>query len=114
MRRSHPGAGGLGPRRAESQLSDGTGYRGGPRSGRPPGKPRWGQVSSVAALTGPSISPIPNAFFFFLMIRPPPRSTLILTLFLYTTLFRSVRFFGKPLSLKRRRMGVVLAYAQDI
>src|SRR6056300_1194300 len=28
-------------------------------------------------------------FFFFLMIRPPPRSTLILTLFPYTTLFRS-------------------------
>lgn len=25
-----------------------------------------------------------------------------------------VRFFGKPLSLKRRRMGVVLAYAEDI
>src|SRR6056300_1402103 len=28
-------------------------------------------------------------FFFFLMIRRPPRSTLILTLFPYTTLFRS-------------------------
>src|SRR6056300_399531 len=28
-------------------------------------------------------------FFFFLTIRPPPRSTLILTLFPYTTLFRS-------------------------
>src|SRR6056300_586396 len=27
-------------------------------------------------------------FFFFLMIRRPPRSTLILTLFPYTTLFR--------------------------
>src|SRR6184192_4369259 len=31
-----------------------------------------------------------NAFFFFLMIRPPPRSTRRLTLFPYTTLFRSI------------------------
>src|SRR6056300_1284472 len=31
----------------------------------------------------------PSTSFFFLMIRPPPRSTLILTLFPYTTLFRS-------------------------
>src|SRR6056300_1939086 len=31
-----------------------------------------------------------NAFFFFLRIPRPPRSTLILTLFPYTTLFRSV------------------------
>src|SRR5213078_5290155 len=30
-------------------------------------------------------------FFFFLMIRRPPRSTLELTLFPYTTLFRSPR-----------------------
>src|SRR6056300_1952606 len=30
-------------------------------------------------------------FFFFLMIRRPPRSTLILTLFPYTTLFRPLR-----------------------
>src|SRR6056300_82181 len=29
-------------------------------------------------------------YFFFLMIRRPPRSTLILTLFPYTTLFRSI------------------------
>src|SRR6056300_724601 len=29
-----------------------------------------------------------SIFFFFLMIRRPPRSTLILTLFPYTTLFR--------------------------
>src|SRR6056300_1864834 len=36
-------------------------------------------------------------FFFFLMIRRPPRSTLILTLFPYTTLFRSC--LGVPLSL---------------
>src|SRR6056300_1805124 len=32
--------------------------------------------------------------FFFLMIRRPPRSTLILTLFPYTTLFRSCRVGG--------------------
>src|SRR6056300_447567 len=31
------------------------------------------------------------SFFFFLMIRRPPRSTLILTLFPYTTLFRSLQ-----------------------
>src|SRR6056300_1244283 len=30
-------------------------------------------------------------FFFFLMIRRPPRSALILTLFPYTTLFRSLQ-----------------------
>src|SRR5213082_3835021 len=30
-------------------------------------------------------------FFFFLMIRRPPRSTLCQTLFPYTTLFRSLR-----------------------
>src|SRR2546430_14140694 len=34
----------------------------------------------------------PFLFFFFLMIRRPPRSTL----FPYTTLFRSVRFSGGP------------------
>src|SRR6056300_136312 len=35
---------------------------------------------------------VPNFMFFvfFLMIRRPPRSTLILTLFPYTTLFRSI------------------------
>src|SRR6184192_4792109 len=32
-----------------------------------------------------------SSFFFFLMIRPPPRSTRRLTLFPYTTLFRSSR-----------------------
>src|SRR3712207_7263786 len=31
-------------------------------------------------------------YFFFLMIRRPPRSTL----FPYTTLFRSLRHFGRP------------------
>src|SRR5213076_3295721 len=30
-------------------------------------------------------------FFFFIMIRPPPRSTRLVTLFPYTTLFRSYR-----------------------
>ena len=34
--------------------------------------------------------------FIFLMIRRPPRSTLILTLFPYTTLFRSIKFKVKP------------------
>src|SRR5881275_3611926 len=33
-------------------------------------------------------------FFFFLMIRRPPRSTLFRTLFPYTTLFRSLRERG--------------------
>src|SRR6187402_2263980 len=32
-----------------------------------------------------------NSFFFFLMIRRPPRSTRLATLFPYTTLFRSPR-----------------------
>src|SRR6056300_1770378 len=40
-------------------------------------------------------------FFFFLMIRRPPRSTLILTLFPYTTLFRSHSAAAGP----RRRAG---------
>src|SRR3546814_2959186 len=39
-------------------------------------------------------------FFFFLMIRRPPRSTRTDTLFPYTTLFRSVR--TKPLPLSHR------------
>src|SRR6056300_1339081 len=38
-----------------------------------------------------SLTPSRFIFFFFLMIRRPPRSTLILTLFPYTTLFRSIR-----------------------
>src|SRR6056300_1357757 len=37
--------------------------------------------------------------FFFLMIRRPPRSTLILTLFPYTTLFRSFRIKKDSLKL---------------
>src|SRR2546422_8138856 len=44
----------------------------------------------------PSILPIASLFFFFLMIRRPPRSTL----FPYTTLFRSL--FERP----QRRLGV--------
>src|SRR3546814_20986767 len=39
------------------------------------------------------------SFFFFLMIRPPPRSTRTDTLFPYTTLFRSLQ---KILKLRRR------------
>src|SRR5213082_4094305 len=34
-------------------------------------------------------------FFFFLMIRLPPRSTLCQTLFPYTTLFRSTEFWAQ-------------------
>src|SRR3546814_1797772 len=37
-----------------------------------------------------------NIFFFFLMIRRPPRSTRTDTLFPYTTLFRSLRTQGHP------------------
>src|SRR3546814_13502457 len=36
-------------------------------------------------------------FFFFLMIRRPPRSTRTDTLFPYTTLFRSIRMQGQPI-----------------
>src|SRR3546814_11284525 len=35
-------------------------------------------------------------FFFFLMIRRPPRSTRTDTLFPYTTLFRSLKILGVP------------------
>src|SRR3546814_1196065 len=45
-------------------------------------------------------------FFFFLMIRRPPRSTRTDTLFPYTTLFRSVwrrRGCGCPESIRRAR-----------
>src|SRR6266478_6685374 len=51
---------------------------------------------SVVALKNP-VSPIP--FFFFLMIRPPPRSTL----FPYTTLFRSRR--ARPVPDRDRALG---------
>src|SRR3546814_11034832 len=48
-------------------------------------------------------------FFFFLMTRPPPRSTLIDTLFPYTTLFRSMRedfrFARRCMHGERRRNG---------
>src|SRR6056300_681169 len=48
------------------------------------------QPSSIE-ITSPDkeIEPASLLFFFFLMIRRPPRSTLTLTLFPYTTLFRS-------------------------
>src|SRR3546814_11846297 len=36
------------------------------------------------------IRPLRRAHFFFLMLPPPPRSTRTVTLFPYTTLFRSV------------------------
>src|SRR3546814_3495733 len=46
-------------------------------------------------------------FFFFLMIRRPPRSTRTDTLFPYTTLFRSrpPRFRRRPLALRSRARG---------
>src|SRR5437588_12785430 len=44
------------------------------------------------------ITSIFSCFFFFLMIRRPPRSTL----FPYTTLFRSARILSKKLSSKGR------------
>src|SRR3546814_20098796 len=37
------------------------------------------------------VSEISPVFLFFLVVRPPPRSTLTDTLFPYTTLFRSLR-----------------------
>src|SRR3546814_5382095 len=43
-----------------------------------------------------------SSFFFFLMIRRPPRSTRTDTLFPYTTLFRS---FRQPFRLKRKDAG---------
>src|SRR3546814_16205477 len=42
-----------------------------------------------------------NSYFFFLMIRRPPRSTRTDTLFPYTTLFRSPRALGSPLDIGR-------------
>src|SRR3546814_8360502 len=40
------------------------------------------------------VSPASSTHFFFLMIRRPPRSTRTDTLFPYTTLFRSQRYWG--------------------
>src|SRR3546814_1066055 len=40
---------------------------------------------------------------FFLMVRPPPRSTRTATRFPYTTLFRSVAFFVERLCLRDQR-----------
>src|SRR3546814_6702387 len=47
-----------------------------------------------------------HIFFFFLMIRRPPRSTRTDTLFPYTTLFRSV---GRHMSESVRRMNMIEA-----
>src|SRR5213078_3049154 len=49
-------------------------------------------------------------FFFFLMIRRPPRSTLELTLFPYTTLFRS-GYFVAVTALNRPLPGKLWAWA---
>src|SRR3546814_8029353 len=53
-------------------------------------------------------------FFFFLMIRRPPRSTRTDTLFPYTTLFRSGRRQASDLIHDLRRMAVVHLVAQGI
>src|SRR5206468_12124125 len=57
---------------------------------RPPPTPKFPPPLSPHHLSRPSTLPLPSptpppSLFFFLMIRPPPRSTL----FPYTTLFRS-------------------------
>src|SRR5213078_1085615 len=54
------------------------------QSGSPPAAPPACLHYPASAAPPPS-----SASFFFLMIRRPPRSTLELTLFPYTTLFRS-------------------------
>src|SRR3989442_15764722 len=59
--------------------------------------------SLISRLSGsffPAIPPL-NVFFFFLMIRRPPRSTL----FPYTTLFRSDRLGARDLLLRRPARG---------
>src|SRR3546814_13348149 len=43
-------------------------------------------------------------YFFFLMIRRPPRSTRTDTLFPYTTLFRSFRSVPQSIDTQRRRL----------
>src|SRR3546814_2606358 len=55
------------------------------------------------------------AFFFFLMIRRPPRSTRTDTLFPYTTLFRSVLFGIEHLEQRRGRIAAeILAQLVDL
>src|SRR5256885_16596129 len=49
-------------------------------------------------------------FFFFLMIRRPPRSTL----FPYTTLFRSVKVFGQDLAEDRRVADALVAVLEKV
>src|SRR5213076_1153428 len=45
-----------------------------------------------------------SCFFFFLMLRRPPRSTRLVTLFPYTTLFRSIRAAPGGAHPDRRRL----------
>src|SRR3546814_4618864 len=54
-------------------------------------------------------------FFFFLMIRRPPRSTRTDTLFPYTTLFRSGRAagFGEHLGDRRGQRGLAMVDVTD-
>src|SRR3546814_20885363 len=49
-------------------------------------------------------------FFFFLMIRRPPRSTRTDTLFPYTTLFRSQSAISKAVNALEKRLGVALLH----
>src|SRR3546814_9809283 len=54
-----------------------------------------------------------SVFFFFLMIRPPPRSTRTDTLFPYTTLFRS-RKSGRRFSGNSDRWVAAVGHARSI
>src|SRR5690606_41735198 len=51
----------------------------------PPSTPTTTQPTTSTPMVPPILSPSSLSLFFFLMLRPPPRSTL----FPYTTLFRS-------------------------
>src|SRR3546814_19501283 len=57
----------------------------------------------------PSLFVVHRPFFFFLMIRRPPRSTRTDTLFPYTTLFRSFRTWAASRRGGARRQVVELA-----
>src|SRR3546814_16956888 len=52
--------------------------------------------------------------FFFLMIRPPPRSTRTDTLFPYTTLFRSARERAEPTDPETDRSGILAEHFERI
>src|SRR2546427_5322665 len=70
----------------------------------------YSNLSTILALASNYLSPSWFPFFFFLMIRPPPRSTL----FPYTTLFRSTFYgnaLGAPAALGEAGVGKVLAVA---